>query len=126
MRQVSDILKDILDATAAVAGVDGPRESFWELLGVFRAAWPTLLHDIREALVKGDLGPVEDAAHLLKIAAQNVAVRRVYLAALLLEKTASYGELEGAQQACDWLEEEIDHLQLALALLGNGMAWSRC
>ena len=126
MRQVSDILKGILDTTAAVAGVDGHRESFWELLGVFRAAWPTLLHDIHEALVKGDLRPVEDAAHLLTVAAQNVAARRVYLAALLLEKTATYGELEGAQQAYGRLEEEIDHLQLALALLGNGMACSRC
>jgi len=126
MRQAAEIFEDILDTTAALARVGGDREFFYELLGIFRAAWPTLLHDIREALVKGDLRAVEGAAHLLQVAAKNVAARRVYVTALLLEKTATYGELQGARQACGLLEEEISQLQLALASIENNVVCSRC
>ncbi len=122
MRQASDIL----DTTAALTGVGGDREFLWELLGIFRAAWPTLLRDIREALVKGDLRPVKNAARLVKVAAQNVAARRVSAAALLLEETATYGELQGARQACSRLEEAIDQLESTLVVLGNSVVCSRC
>ena len=122
MRQASDIL----DTTAALAGVGGDREFFWELLGIFRAACPTLLHEIREALVKGNLRPVESAAHLVKVAAQNVAARRVSLAALLLEEAATYGELEGARQACSQLEGAINQLESTLISRGNSLVCSRC
>ena len=126
MKHAFDTVEEILDTSAALEGVGGDQEFFWEMLGIFRAAWPTLMHEIREALVKGDLPQVEDAAHILKAGAQNVAARRVYMAALLLEKMATYGELEGARQACGRLEEEIGQLQVAVESLGNRLIFFRC
>jgi hypothetical protein len=117
---------EILDSTAALAGVGGDRIFLSELLGIFRAASSTLLEDIREALVKGDLAAVGSAAHLVKITPQNVAARRVYAAATLLEEMATCGELEGAREASSRLEEEMDYLKPPLTALVNAVGRSRC
>lgn len=117
---------EILDTTAALAGVGGDPEFLSELLGIFRAASPTLLHDIREALLRVDLPALANAAHLVRVTAQNVAARRVYVAATLLEKMATCGELEGARQASSMLEEEMGHLKSALTALANPVGCSRC
>ena len=117
---------EILDGPAALAGVGGDRTFLSELLGIFRAASSTLLEDIREALVKGDLAAVGSAAHLVKITPQNVAARRVYAAATLLEEMATCGELEGAREASSRLEEEMDYLKPPLTALVNTVGRSRC
>jgi HPt (histidine-containing phosphotransfer) domain-containing protein len=117
---------EILDRTAALASVGGDLEFLSELLGIFRAASPALLHDIREALVKVDLPALANAAHLVRVTAQNVAARRVYLAATLLEKMAACGELEGARHASSRLEKEMDQLKSALTMLANAVGCSRC
>jgi hypothetical protein len=117
---------EILDSTAALAGVGGDRIFLSELLGIFRAASSTLLDDIRKALVKGDLPAVGNAAHLVKVTAQNVAARRVYAAATLLEEMATCGELEGAREASSRLEEEMDYLKPPLTALVNAVGRSRC
>jgi len=117
---------EILDRTAALAGVGGDREFLSELLGIFRAAWPTLLHDIREALVMGDLPALANAAHLVRVTAQNVAARRVYVAATLLEEMATCGELKGARETFSRLEEEMDHLKSALTTLASAVGRSPC
>jgi hypothetical protein len=117
---------EILDRQAALAGVGGDLEFLSELLGIFRAASPTLLHDIRDALVKGDLPALAYAARLVRVTAQNVAARRVYAAATLLEETATCGELEGARRASSRLEEEMDKLKSALTTLAHAVGCSRC
>src|SRR5215471_14220345 len=83
----------LLDTTAALAGVGGDRGALLGAPGYLRTVWPSLLHDIREALVKGDLFAVEGVAHPVKVAAQNVAARTVSVAALLVENMATSGEL---------------------------------
>ena len=117
---------EILDSTAALAGVGGDCIFLSELLGIFRAASSTLLVDIRDALVKGDLPALANAAHLVKVTAQNVAAGRVYAAATLLEEMATCGELEGARQACRRLEEEMDYLKSPLTALANAVGCSPC
>ena len=117
---------EILDGPAALAGVGGDRTFLSELLGIFRAASSTLLDDIREALVKGDLPALANAAHLVKVTAQNVAAGRVYAAAALLEKMATCGELEGARQASLRLEEEMNYLKSPLTALANAVGCSQC
>jgi len=117
---------EILDSTAALAGVGGDLEFLSERLGIFRAAAPTLLHDIREALAKGDLPALAKAAHLVKVTAQDLAARRVYVAAAVLESMATGGELEGARQASSMLEEEMNHLKSALTALTNTVGCSQC
>ena len=117
---------EILDSTAALAGVGGDRMFLLELLGIFRAASATLLDDIREALAKGDLSALADAAHLVKVTAQNVAAARVYAAATLLENMATSGELQGARQASLRLEEEMDYLKSPLRALANAVDCSQC
>ena len=117
---------EILDSTAALACVGGDRIFLLELLGIYRAAWSTLLDDIREALAQGDLPALANAAHLVKVTAQNVAARRVYAAATLLEKMATCGGLVGARQAFSRLEEEMDYLKSPLTALSNAVGCSRC
>ena len=107
---------DIYDRTAALASVGGDREFLWEISSIARAAWPTLLRDIREALESGDLHSVERAAHLVKVTTQSVFAKRAYLAALLLETMAGYREIEGALEASAGLEEEIERLEPFLAM----------
>ena len=114
---------DALDSVAALASVGGDVEFLGKLVGIFRAASPTLLHDIHEALAGGDLQAVEKSAHLMKVAAQSVSAKGAYETALVLETRARYGELGGAQQASQRLEEEIGELKPALAALGNAVGF---
>jgi hypothetical protein len=117
---------EILDSAAALAGAGGDLGFLSERLGIFRAATPTLLHDIREALAKGDLPALAKAAHLVRVTAQDLAARRVYVAAALLESMATGGELERARRASSMLEEEMIHLKPALTALTNTVGCSQC
>jgi HPt (histidine-containing phosphotransfer) domain-containing protein len=112
---------EIVDSSAALSSVGDDVEFLGELVGIFRAASRTLLRDIHEALAGGDLQEVEKSAHLVKVAAQSVSAKRVYEAALALERRARYAELAGAQQASRTLEEIVEELNPALAALGNAI-----
>ena len=114
---------DALDSVAALASVGGDVEFLGKLVGIFRAASPTLLRDIHEALAGGDLQTVEKSAHFVEVAAQSVSAKGVYESALVLETRARYGELEHAQQASRRLEEEIEELKPAFAALGNAVGF---
>ena len=82
MRQISEVF----DTTAVLESVGGDEEFLGELVAIFRAAWPNLLREIREALADEDLSAVEKTAHVLKITTQYLCARRAYLAAFLLEE----------------------------------------
>src|SRR5690242_16725824 len=102
---------EVLDRASALASVGGDLEFLRELAGMVQAAWPTLLHDIREALAEGNLAAVEKSAHLVKVTAEYISARKARLQACLLENTAAYGDLEGTRQAAYRLEEELNRVK---------------
>ena len=90
---------DVFDLGLALSSVGGDHEFLTELVGLAQAAWPTLLAKIQSGMARGDLHAVETAAHLAKVAAQNVAAKRAYESALQLEATARQGDLHAVQSA---------------------------
>ena len=110
---------DVFDPTLALASVGGDRSFLSEVAGLFQAAWPTLLGDIRAGLAVGDLCSVERSAHLVEAAARNVSARSVYESARELEQSARRGALEASQLACEQLQREVERLTPYLTPLQN-------
>ncbi len=108
---------EVFDATLALNSVGGDSEFLTELVGLIRAAWPTLLADIREAMAMGDLRAVERTARLAKAAARNVSAKRAYDSAAQLETLIGKRDLPAAQRASTTLEQEVEKLQLVLSTL---------
>ncbi len=114
---------DVFDRTSALAGVGEDQKFLSEVAGLFQAAWPTLLADIREGLAAGDLRAVERnaqlarawSAHLARASTSNVSARKVVESAHRLEITAHEGALEASRAACASLEHEVKKLELLLA-----------
>ena len=117
---------EVLDPDSALASVGGDSDFLCEIAGLVRAAWPTLMGNIRENLATGDLGTVEADARLAKAAAEYVSARRAQESALLLEMVASQGDLEGAQRATAQLEKEVARLEPVLAALRYSKGSPRC
>jgi len=117
---------EVLDPESALASVGGDSDFLCEIAGLVRAAWPTLIVNIRENLASGDLGTVEADARLAKAAAEYVSARRAQQSAILLELMAGQGNLEGAQRASAQLEREVAKLQPLLATFRHSKGSSRC
>jgi hypothetical protein len=100
-----------------LSSVGDDRDFLTEVVGLTRAAWPTLLADIREGMARGDLRAVETKARLAKAAAQNVSARRAYESALQLQTVAGKGDMQATQIALASLEGEVEILQFFLATL---------
>jgi hypothetical protein len=110
---------EVFDEDMALSGVGGDREYLAEVVGLVRAAWPTLLADMKQGLVVGDLRTVEARARLAKAAARYVAARRAYECAQQVETLTGKGDLQATQKAIASLEREAQLLQSALSMIGN-------
>lgn len=108
---------EVFDAALALSSVGGDSEFLTEVVGLIRAAWPTLLADIRQALSLGDLPAVERTARLAKAAARNVSAKRAYDSAVQLETLIGMRDLPAAQRASTTLEQEVETLQTVLSTL---------
>lgn len=108
---------EVCDVTLALNSVGGDAEFLAELVGLTKAAWPTLLADLREGMSRGDLLAVKTRARLAKAAARNVSARRAFESAQHLETTAVKGDLRAAQGAIARLEQEVEMLLPFLASL---------
>ena len=108
---------EVFDVGRALSSVGDDRDFLTEVVGLTRAAWPTLLADIREGMARGDLRVVETNARLAKAAAQNVAARRAYESAFQLQTVAGKGDMQAAEKALASLEGEVEILQFFLAML---------
>jgi HPt (histidine-containing phosphotransfer) domain-containing protein len=117
---------EILDADRALFQVGGDFEYLWELVGIIRAACPTLMHNAREAVACGDLMAIERTAHLLSAVAESVSARRTYDAARELELMAQTVGLRCAQEACQKLEEEVIRLTPRLAAFEDALWFAQC
>ncbi|HXW14685.1 MAG TPA: Hpt domain-containing protein [Terriglobia bacterium] len=108
---------EVFDAALALSSVGGDSEFLNEVVGLIRAAWPTLLADIRQAIAMGDLRAVERTARLAKAAARNVSAKRAYDSAAQLESLVGMRDLPAAQRASRTLEHEVEKLQVVLSTL---------
>jgi HPt (histidine-containing phosphotransfer) domain-containing protein len=106
---------EVFDVTLALNSVGGDSEFLTEVVGLIRAAWPTLLADIRRSLAMGDIGAVERTARLAKAAARNVSAKRAYDSAVQLETLIGMRDLPAAQRASTTLEQEVERLQMVLS-----------
>ena len=107
----------VLHPASALASVGGDADSLIEIAGLVRAAWPTLLSNLRKDLAAANFGALEADARLTRVAAEYVAAGRAYLAALQLQVMALHRDLDGARRATENLEGEVTKLQTALAAL---------
>ncbi len=119
MRESTEQYTEVFDLGRALSSVGGDREFLTEVVGLVRAAWPTLLADIRDGMSRGDLSAIERRARLAQAAARNVSAQRAYESARQLETIACKGDLQAAQGAIASLEREVELLQFFLATLGD-------
>ncbi len=117
MLETTNQYAEVFDVGLALRSVGGDQEFLAEVVGLTKAAWPTLLMDIREGISRGDLRAVETSARLAKAAARNVSARRAYESALQLHRVACKGDLQAAQSASASLEREVEMLRFCLATL---------
>jgi HPt (histidine-containing phosphotransfer) domain-containing protein len=108
---------DVVDETRLLSRVGGDRKSLNELVALFLDDAPKLLGRINRAIDEKDAGALQAAAHTLKGAVSNFAAPAATEAAARLQRTGESGELDGARDACEVLEEELEQLKLTLSAL---------
>lgn len=113
---------EIVDRESALASVGGDPEFLREIAGLIQAAWPTLLSEIRNDLAVGDLASLESHARLARAAAEYVAAKRAYMAAIQLQFVAMQKDLDGAKRVAANLEGEVARLQPALSNLQKSVS----
>jgi len=101
---------EVFDHAAALSSAGGEPEFLSELVGLFRAAWPTLRNDIELGLVRADLRSVEQSARLAKAASQNIHALRVSQSAARLVADAREGSFGAAEIDFAKLECEVQRL----------------
>ena len=105
------------DEAALLDSVGGDLDFLSELVGLFLAACPTLLHQIRTALAVNDFAAIGRAARILKGSLRSFPVGQATQAAEALEIAACRQQSVAATQAFEVLEKWIDCLASALAHL---------
>jgi PAS domain S-box-containing protein len=105
----------LFDAAAFAARVDGDHALIRELVELFLMDCPQRLTCLQQAMQDADWQAVERAAHSLKGAVSNFCAPRALDAALRLESLARTGDASCIAAAYSVLEQELTHLQEALA-----------
>jgi CheY-like chemotaxis protein len=108
-----------IDQEAALARVGNDGELLQELAELFLRECPHILQDLRSAVRERNAAKLKAAAHNLKGSVDNFAAQSVFLAALRLEMLGRSGTLEGAANALETLEKEIDRLRPELLALAT-------
>jgi two-component system sensor histidine kinase/response regulator len=114
-RQTVPPLRDIVDGAALMDAVAGDRRLLRELVELFRTEGPRRLAELRAALAQGDAAGLAGAAHSLKGSVGSLKAQRCYDAAHAVETLARANTLDDIKVACVALEQEMAHLQQALA-----------
>jgi two-component system sensor histidine kinase/response regulator len=100
---------------AALESTGGDRGLLQELIGIFLTEAPVWMRDLEGALRRRDAAEVHRIAHTIKGAVDSCGAARAYDAAMLLERMARDGELEGAPAAYATLDRELVRLRPELA-----------
>ena len=114
-----------LDEGALLDSVGGDKDFLTELIGLFLAACPTLLSQIREALAVNDCAGVARAARILKSSLRSFGVEGVLRAAEALQAAAYRRERALQAETFEALESEIGCLTSALSDLEGFLIHAR-
>ena len=93
----------------------------------FLEQYPTLLADIRDAVLRADATAAERAAHKLKAQVGSFGARRAYHAVEQIEALAGAGDLSGLKEASPELEQGLMalHGEMAEFARESGTAGAR-
>jgi two-component system, sensor histidine kinase and response regulator len=116
---VAEARASAIDEAALLHRVGGDRELLRELVALFLESYPRQLTELREAATRGDGAAVERGAHAMKGSVGNFSAQAAFQLALRLEEMGRSGDLTGAAALVGNLEEELERLRSALAVLGR-------
>jgi CheY-like chemotaxis protein len=102
--------RDVTNLQAALERVNGDRQFFREMSGVFLTASPRLTRRIRDAIDAGDLKAAGIAAHALKNWASGFVAPDVHRAAEIVERQLDAGSMNIDINSCANLERLVAQL----------------
>ena len=102
------------DHATVMARLEGDEALFNEVIQLFLEDCPAQLSVIKAAIDSGDADGLRTAAHTLKGAAGNMSAKRLFDAALTLERLGAAGRLEAARAAWRTLSAEAVQVMDAL------------
>jgi len=111
--------REPIDTALALARVEGDVELLKGLAALFLKDLPEMLTNLRDAVMAGDAGAIERAAHKLKGSVGNFAAQPAFAAALKLEILGREDTLSEAKLAYAELETEINRLKSAMARMNK-------
>jgi len=100
-----------LDESIALTRVGGDEELLCEVIGLFLDDYPHSLQKLREAVNAGDHSSVEQHAHSLKGSVSIFGAQEAVEAAFALEKQGRSGDLTGATDGLNRLEQALASLR---------------
>jgi CheY-like chemotaxis protein len=104
----------VFDRGTALDRLGGDEAFLEEVVGIFLHDAPRLMEDIRQAVARRDAACLRRTAHALKGSAGYVGGVRTAEVAQQLEAIGTDGDLTGAPDAVQTLEQEIERLTGAL------------
>jgi signal transduction histidine kinase/DNA-binding NarL/FixJ family response regulator len=114
--------KDLLDSNSALARLDGDKDLFGELCGIFIEDAPQQRGRLKSALDNNNMVVVEREAHSLKSSAANIGAELLRESALQVELAARNNDRIKARRLYEKLEYEHGKV---LSLLGSNNKVSR-
>ena len=109
--------ENVVDLELALARVGGDEELLREIAVLFIEECPRALADIQQAVVAGDPGKLENAAHALKGSVANFGARDAVEAAFRLEQMGRAKEMGGAEGMLPTLERALSTVCAELAAI---------
>ncbi|MBC7966892.1 MAG: response regulator [Fuerstia sp.] len=109
-----------IDTQALMNSISGDMELLDDLIDLFRSNSTDLVGEMQQAIESGDCAALGSAAHSLKGAVSTFSAKNALEAAQTVERLARDEDLDGATEAFDRLESELDELIHELAELRSG------
>ena len=106
-----------LDESLALSRVGGDVDLLKEVIELFLDDYPSTLERIRAAVAACDASALEHNAHSLKGCVSTFGANRAFEAAYTLEKQGRSGDLTGATDGLQQLEQALVALRPELELL---------
>lgn len=108
---------EVIDWKRALAAVEGDSDLLFDLLRIFANEAPVTIGKLRAAVESNDTAAIQLAAHTLKGSAGNFGAAGAVEAARHLETTAQKGDLQHIPETFRNLEEKIQRVLEAIAIL---------
>ncbi len=106
--------REVMDFDEALENVGGSSDLLGELAGALKSELPQLMSSARDAVNAGDARRVNSASHSIKGSVTPFAAKLAYEAAWVLEEKSAKGDLSGADDELQKLEDELNRLTTVL------------